>query len=1026
MNSMSKLRAATTNWGVEASGILGFRYWGFFFAAFVLAAGVAGAIYRHLDLPQNYSEFIVGNIAWSYQNKFHDYAVLYSLVISFFLILVAIACIAVRLGRIAGSGAIGRLHDSILILCLPAVVWLSGLLTSKSTSLGLLNLSQILLFSGLVFAGLLTFRDTRMWSERPHRIFDVLHTALLFLILAGLAVAAVGVATNRIGAMLEVQKWMDQQALYRWLKIILTGSFLLICGLIVNARVPDEMCSVMRRLVLGAQCFLPLFWLCLIPPALVSPETAKLVSGYPLTASGKFLVWSVMGLVYLEMLVRFKRGCLRTKDAMALDLLTIGSVIGLLLFLKTPPSSLPSLMSDDYHFGEVLVPWWSWFKLGLLPFWDYAPARGLVNYFPGMFSSLVFGGAPATIGAAYPFIYAVIAGLAFFALQPVLGIGGVFIALLLGPFANGIGEIDLAVSIFLATFCWGWSKWRVERWLVAFAVCGVAILLYAPGQGALVLVACAPLALGALWRLYRTSLRWMLQMLAGILGVTTVIFALTPLGKMVLGALRYGVEQSQINSMAHGINWNASFGTESINAWAFELLRASFVLVAMWAAVLVFKALFERDRALGKRVLTYALPILIISLLFVIRAAGRIDPGASRLGIASAWALSLLFPMLLYVSVRVRAIHVVAWVALGALLLPQIGRTSMAGYANDLTSNFNALDAGNLRTSANVRTIENGRLGSAMADPVHLARIVAVRNLLDQVLEAQETFLDVSGRHAMYFYVDRKPALESAAMYNLVGESQQLRAMKSIRTDHVPAILLSADNLLHDGGPSSLRSNLVYRELMLSNDYKVVAVGGQVWMIRSDRLGRLRPDAATSIVDLNESAVNMLDPIYRKQNLEFLPASWGRSSRSLSSKFSAVFRIATEKPDSGKSVDALGEGRYLITGEDPHVRFDLSANNLAGRQAGLLSFDFSCESPDAVPTIGLHWSTPKTPEGSTTFLTFRGQQGRLIVPVDSAPSWLLADRIGTVRFDIDGDDTGCKKFSIRNVELLARKATLTH
>jgi hypothetical protein len=542
MKSMGKLRAVAIGWGAEVSNMLGPRYWGFFFAAFVLAAGVAKEIYQRLDLPQKYTELIVGNIAWSYQNKFHDYAVLYAVVVAFLAALVFIAWIAARLEKLAGPDAVGRLHDLLLILCLPAVVWLSGLLTSKDVSLGLLTLSQALIFSGLVFAGLLTFRDVKLWGGRPQHIFDVLHATLIFLVLAGLAVAAVGVATNRIGAMLEAQKWMDAQAMRDWLKLILIGSFLLCCGLIIYARDSNELWSIMRHLSLGAQCFLPLFWLCLIPPALLSPSTAKLVSGYPLTATGQLLIWGVIGIVYLEIAVRFKRDRVRTEAATALDLLTVGSVIGVLLFLKTPPSSLPSLMSDDYHFGEMLVPWWSWFELGLLPFWDYAPARGLVNYFPGMLSSLVFGGMPATIGATYPFIYAAIATMAFFALQPVLGTGGVFIALLLGPFANGIGEIDIAVSIFLAALCWGWLRWRMDRWLVAFAAYGVMILLYAPGQGALILMACAPLAICALWRLHQTSLRWMLQVLVGILGVMGIIFALTPLGKMFIGALRYGAE----------------------------------------------------------------------------------------------------------------------------------------------------------------------------------------------------------------------------------------------------------------------------------------------------------------------------------------------------------------------------------------------------------------------------------------------------------------------------------------------------
>ena len=57
------------------------------------------------------------------------------------------------------------------------------------------------------------------------------------------------------------------------------------------------------------------------------------------------------------------------------------------------------------------------------------------------------------------------------------------------------------------------------------------------------------------------------------------------------------------------------------------------------------------------------------------------------------------------------------------------------------------------------------------------------------------------------------------------------------------------------------------------------------------------------------------------------------------------------------------------------------------------------------------------------FFRFKGHRGRLIVPVDSAPSWLLAERIDSLRLDIDGETRGCETFSIGNIELRARKAS---
>lgn len=1020
---MNKSRAAVLDWGRDASTILIPRFWGFFFAAFVVAAGVAEQAYRRLNLPQRYTELIVGSITWSYENKFHDYAVLYAVIGAFLVALVAIASLAAGLSRYAGTPGVDRLHDFVLILCLPAVLWFAGLLTTKSDSLDLLRTSQLLLVIGLVLAAALIRRGPLFWNGAYHRLFSALHHAFLFIVFAALGIAALGVACNRLGSLLHLQHWMGSGLTARCMVLAACAALATCLVLAGQASNPERLLLAMRRLFMGVQCLLPLFLLGLLPPAWLATESGTLGTGYPLNAFAKLLMIGCMAAAFLELYVRMRRSAgAAAENASPLQLLTIGSAVGLLLFFKTTPLGPPQLNPDDYHLGEMLVPWWSWFKMGLVPFWDYAPARGLMNYVPGLLISALFGGVPAAIGATYPLIYAALAVVAIAVLRPVLGMGGVMVALMLGPFVNGLGEIDLAVSVFLFFFCWGWLHWPRDRWLAGLAAAAVLLLLYAPGQAALALLACAPLALAALWSLYQSDRRRLGFLLLAIVGVLAVLFGLTPLGKMFFGALRYGVEQSQINSVAHGIHWRASFGAEGLNPWAFELMRASFILTALWAGVLVFKAVFITDAQARRRILAYAVPVLLLTSFFVIRAAGRIDPGGSRLGIASVWALSLLLPMLIFIVQRPRVIHFVVWIALLGVLMPYAGSLSATGYAG----NFDPVDATVLRRSPNAASIENGRLGSAIADPAHLARIVAVRKVLEQVLDPQETYLDLSGRHAMYYYVERRPAVESASLYNLVGEKQQLRAIQFFRAARPPAMLLSADNIVHDGGPSSLRSNLLYREVMLTKGYKLVSIDKQIWLIRADRVGRLTAAPPVVAIDLDSpAALAVLEPIYHLKNLESVPASWGRSEKSLERGMTPVMRIPSESPDSMNAVRALGGGSYAITGEDPHVRFALPGPRPSGRQVGLLSFDFSCASRQAIPMIGLYWSAPGQPEGAPTFMTFRGRQGRLIVPVDSAPSWLLAKHIDTVRFDVDGGVEGCETFSIRNVALLARTATVT-
>ena len=129
----------------------------------------------------------------------------------------------------------------------------------------------------------------------------------------------------------------------------------------------------------------------------------------------------------------------------------------------------------------------------------------------------------------------------------------------------------------------------------------------------------------------------------------------TPFGRMLLTAIRYGLEQSGVNSIAHGIAWRDSFATSDINPWLYEMMRASWLLVALWAGVLLLRIGIEKTYTGRSAAAAYAVPIFFLTVLFVIRAAGRIDVGITRLGFASIWGLSLLLPLLLFTGPPGRA-----------------------------------------------------------------------------------------------------------------------------------------------------------------------------------------------------------------------------------------------------------------------------------------------------------------------------------------------------------------------------------
>jgi hypothetical protein len=108
--------------------------WGAYLSSAILATTLSSVIYKFVDLGQSYSEFIVGSIAWGYGNKFHDYLLLFSIVLSFVTIFLIICSFFNRLASIYGQTKLEDFHDFLILLSAPAGFWLLGLVTTKNTS----------------------------------------------------------------------------------------------------------------------------------------------------------------------------------------------------------------------------------------------------------------------------------------------------------------------------------------------------------------------------------------------------------------------------------------------------------------------------------------------------------------------------------------------------------------------------------------------------------------------------------------------------------------------------------------------------------------------------------------------------------------------------------------------------------------------------------------------------------------------------------------------------------------------------
>jgi hypothetical protein len=548
---------------------------------------------------------------------------------------------------------------------------------------------------------------------------------------------------------------------------------------------------------------------------------------------------------------------------------------------------------------------------------------------------------------------------------------------------------------------------------MAWGATSLALLLFAPGQGGLFILSMLPLTGFAFVKATLKERQRLLVVVAGGSLLLLLLSAITPLGRMLLGAIRYGVEQSSINSQSAGSNPVLSYVL-----W--EAIRITWVFVGITAGLLLFRAVVDQAWANRYRYVVIGLPIFLLLVLFIPRAAGRIDSGGlSRLGFASVWAVSLLLPILLVTAFGQQK------KALSLLLVAFVGGIIVGIPVSDdlLTKSTRTVDV-TVLSKMNADRLGLPHLAHTFVDPAQVDRLQAIKQVLNAVVDPGETYLDLTNHNADYFYLGYPPPIAAGAFYNLPHPKQQLRAVQKLEAIPPPIVLASADNLLFDGGTAALRAHLLYRHV--AERYTPVAVDKYIYMVRPDRLEQLKTklvnvaaNTTITVGDTQDVRLKLLDQVFLNEDLQKIPRAWGMSFESLRSTLQSVKTLDATTMATLQSLTKTGQDTYSLTGKVPSITFNVENLKLQGRDAGILAFDFSSDSLGSPTIVTVNWSSVTDPLGKTSQIHFSVKEGKVLVPLDAAPRWLLAEGIKTMRVAFEGP-APFKAFTLANVALLQR------
>jgi len=281
--------------------------------------------------------------------------------------------------------------------------------------------------------------------------------------------------------------------------------------------------------------------------------------------------------------------------------------------------------------------------------------------------------------------------------------------------------------------------------------------------------------------------------------------------------------------------------------------------------------------------------------------------------------------------------------------------------------------------------------------------------------------------HLLYRYVISKylPAFENG---DIVGERKDAVPLEKVNNISISRNNLTNDQWLNGVNRSqyaivtddpSVLDIINIGDRVTLKDGRVMAIrvlsrtSGELWL---SSLTEMEGERMSSLEQVTLMASQTQAELYRsmlfekslsRYNLEKLPISWGASLNSALISASHVLDLSQ-----GAAV-TVSKGSSVML-------WDLSKTGLSGGDAGLVSFSSVCVSGDEDVDLTLEWSTEKQKIfGIKTRVNIKLNSGKMLIPLDVYPSWIIAERAPNVYLTMS-PKSRCATVRIDNLHLYQR------
>lgn len=1080
-------------------------------------------INRKTPFSQKYTDFIVGSITWGATNKTIDY---YALLLFFCSFIISLIVLNITFHIISYSGekieTLRSLNTIFLISLVPVGWWLGECLIYPQLSYQYLIVGCVTIFLAALTCLFLCRYAEKIEAQELLDIFGGILIVFILVFAAGLSfTTALGRGSIALHQIMVTSGNQTGVTSVTKVMIVLSVGFLFaLLGVYWASNTAEKLRDRLFHIIFWLQLPLPLLFLILLPPPWLLDNT--LIQGYK-TSLSLYIILCIIIFLSFGSWYRRWRSWLKTENrgAQTLGFIIVPSgIVAFILFINIPPIGLPQLAVDDYHIGEWYLPWQQLVEFGKIPFVDLNYPHGFVHLIHGFFAGFFFDGTAASFIPANTLLFACALAAMIFAIYALFGPFVAFMIAYTFPLAYMSHNHWFIISSFLLLIMNRLLK-KPALWVLSWGIVSLFLIFYAMSTGTAFAIGTFPLAFWMTLRAVREQPKFLTQLIVASLSLGTILFAVTPMGKITYSLILYLKENSSVNTIANGIPWGASLGVSAfsngvlVSGLLWEFLRVGWMFVTVIVLFVILKELTKPQDEKQNRVLLFGISILLYLLVFMVYSFGRIDSAAlTRTGRASLWAVAIALPLLLLLINKKKSIPYFI------LFYPLIGGASSAILQKPIPEPSTIVLKSFIEIPVTAKQIEFSthaglpNLGRLILEQDRLNALIELQQELHKLLRQGETYLDLTNHSARYFFLGYPVPIFESASYNAPSTEMQQRILHQLKKNPSPVVLVDGDTILYDGGPASMRTNLIYRHFALtyvpikrgryiflvqperakglpilqqvdilplasltdtnwtkgisskkertgvllkdkfdSHDIKVgdkiiFAHSGQrtVSLIDGEQLwfeGKpLDPEAdgfPNSVLvektnmtqekskpsDITETKLVLLDKAFRAEHLQKIPVSWGRSWQSLAPLLQKVGRVDVKQLVSTHVIKKNSDGSYTPRDRDSQLVFNVADLKLKGASAAYVSFVFNCEHTDlkTEPELELYWEN--TADGSfneNNVIRFYAENGRVLVPLDSSPRWLLSQGITRFRIDLR-DHNSCRKFTLDEIYFLKRRDT---